>query len=266
MFEGNGRARKDWTMLSSGRYARAMIAASKGAPVRCRWLAAMLAVLTAGGTGGAEEPVPVALELVLALDTSSSVTAAEFEIERDGLTQAFRHPDVLAAVAAAGDQGIAVTLIQWSGNRMQQRSIDWRVIRDEAGAVALSAAIAATPRAFTGSTGLGGAIRYALKEIESNGYAGRRKVIDVIGDGFTGLSPKRERDRAVARGVTINGLAILDENPELGRYYADHVIGGPGAFVLTVRSVRDFAEAVRDKLIREIGSLKLAGPAGSGQF
>ena len=266
MFEGNGLARKDWTTLSSGRYARAMIAVRRAARAGCWWLVPVLAALVAGGPVRAQELQPVALELVLALDTSSSVTAAEFEIERDGLTQAFRHPDVLAAIAAAGEQGIAVALVQWSGNRMQQRSIDWRVVHDETSAAALSAAIAATPRAFTGSTGLGGAIRYALKEIENNGYAGRRKVIDVIGDGFTGLSPRRERDRAVARGVTINGLAILDEKPDLGRYYADHVIGGAGAFVLTVQSARDFAEAVRDKLIREIGSLKLAGPACSVQF
>jgi hypothetical protein len=83
-------------------------------------------------------------------------------------------------------------------------------------------------------------------------------VIDVSGDGFTGLSPRRERDRAVERGVTINGLAILNEKPELGLYYAAHLIGGPGAFVLTAGSYEDFAEAMRDKLLQEISGFTAA--------
>ena len=58
----------------------------------------MLAALIAGGAVRAQDPEPVALELVLALDTSSSVTAAEFEIERDGLTQAFNKRYFLEAL------------------------------------------------------------------------------------------------------------------------------------------------------------------------
>jgi hypothetical protein len=101
-------------------------------------------------------------------------------------------------------------------------------------------------------------VRTALAEIEANRFEGRRKVIDVSGDGFTGLSPRRERDRAVERGVTINGLAILNEKPELGLYYAAHLIGGPGAFVLTAGSYEDFAEAMRDKLLQEISGFTVA--------
>ncbi len=202
------------------------------------------------------------IELVLALDASTSVSAEEFELQRRGLADAFRHPDVMAAIRAAGDLGIAVALVQWSGPRLQRTSIDWTLVRDEAGAAGLAAAIDNGKRLLRGGTSLGGAIRFSLARIEDNRFDGRRKVIDVSGDGFTGHSPRRERDRALARGVTINGLAIENEKPRLGEYYAAHVIGGTGAFVMTVASFEDFAVAIRDKLIREIAGMVVAGEAG----
>ena len=211
------------------------------------------------GQASAQEPESVALELALAIDTSSSVSVQEFELQRQGLAEAFRHPDVQAAIRSHGAPGIAVSLIQWSGNRMQGTSVDWTRLSDVPSAERFAAAVEASGRLFTGSTALGGAIRFALDAIERNRFQGQRRVIDVSGDGFSGLSPRRERDRALVRGVTINGLAILNEKPELGGYYAAHVIGGPSAFVLTAADYEDFAEAIRDKLVREIAGLEVAG-------
>ena len=211
-----------------------------------------------------EELRPVALELVLAIDTSSSVSAEEFDVQRRGLSEAFRHPDVLAAIAGLGREGLAVALVQWSGNRIQRTSVDWMHLHDAESAHGFASAIAASPRLFTGSTGLGGAIRFSLGMLEENGFAGRSRVIDVSGDGYSGLSPRRERDRALARGVTINGLAILNEKPDLAAYYAAHVVGGTGAFVVTVDSYEDFAEAIRAKLITELSGLKISAlPEGT---
>ena len=66
---------------------------------------------------------------------------------------------------------------------------------------ALAASIEAAPRLLTGSTWLGGAVRFSLNKIEENRYEGRRKVIDISGDGSSsGLNPALERDRAVGRG------------------------------------------------------------------
>ena len=210
------------------------------------------------GEASAQELEPVALELALAIDTSSSVSVEEYELQRRGLAEAFRDPEVQGAIRSLGAPGIAVALIQWSGNRMQGTSVDWTRLSDAPSAERFAAAVEASGRLFTGSTALGGAVRFALGEIERNLFEGRRKVIDVSGDGFSGLSPRRERDRAVARGVTINGLAILNEKAELGGYYAAHVIGGPGAFVLTAASYEDFAEAIREKLVKEIAGLEVA--------
>ena len=230
-------------------------------PLKAGPLAALLAtasLILGLGVAPAQESEPVALELVLALDSSSSVSAEEFDLQRQGIAQAFRDPAVRTAIADLGAPGLAVAVLQWSGGRMQRTAVAWMRIADEAGIEAFAAAVAASERLLTGGTSLGGAVRRSLAEIEANRFEGRRKVIDVSGDGFTGLSPRRERDRAVARGVTVNGLAILNEKPELGLYYAAHLIGGPGAFVLTAGTYEDFAEALRDKLLQEISGFTVA--------
>jgi len=41
---------------------------------------------------------------------------------------------------------------------------------------------------------------------------------------------RTDRDRMAAADITINGLCILHEEPDLLASYTDEVIGGPGAF------------------------------------
>ena len=226
-----------------------------------RGLLGALAIAASTSSPLAQQAEPVALELVLALDSSSSVSAEEYELQRRGIAEAFRDPAVQRAIAALGEPGLAVALLQWSGGRMQRMSVDWTHLRGSGDAELFAATVAEAERLLTGGTSLGGAVRYSLAQIEANRFEGRRKVVDVSGDGFTGLSPRRERDRAVSRGVTINGLAILNEKPELGLYFAAHLIGGPGAFVRTAASYDDFAAAMRDKLLQEISGFTVAGSA-----
>jgi hypothetical protein len=57
---------------------------------------------------------------------------------------------------------------------------------------------------------------------------------------------------ALSRGVTINGLAILNEDATLDNWYRNHVIVGPNSFVIAVDDFDDFANAMARKLIREI--------------
>ena len=224
--------------------------------------AAVLSFLLLASTARAQQPVE--LELVLAIDVSSSVDAAEFRLQMHGLAEAFRHPSVVGAIESAGDLGIAVTLVQWSGNRMHLTSVNWTLVRDAGTAAAFAGAIDRAPRLLKGFTGLGGAIRYSLKQIEDNAFEGRRKVIDISGDGTaSGLRPDGERDRAVRRGATINGVAILNQDPDLAElglrdYYAKHVIGGDNAFLMTARDFTDFGPVIRRKLIREITGPGLA--------
>ncbi|MEM1047840.1 MAG: DUF1194 domain-containing protein [Pseudomonadota bacterium] len=225
-------------------------------------LAAALALaysLALPGLAAADEPVD--LELVLAIDASTSVDTDEFNLQRAGLAAAFRHPDVIGAIHAAGERGVAITLLQWSGRGRQRVSVDWTLIRDAASASRLADRIDVAPRLVTGLTDIAGAVRYSLSLLQDNGFRGYRQVIDVSGDG-SGDAPSAElaRNAAIARGVTVNGLVIYNEDIDLGalakldirNHYADHVIGGPGAFLMTADDFVDFQVAIRRKLVREI--------------
>ena len=70
----------------------------------------------------------VALELVLAVDTSTSVDQREFKLQRDGLAAAFAHPDLLAVIEGMGETGIAVTLVEWAGTNSQKTIVDWSLL------------------------------------------------------------------------------------------------------------------------------------------
>jgi hypothetical protein len=206
----------------------------------------------------------VDLELVLAVDTSSSVNSAEFDLQMRGLAAAFRTQQVQAALQATGDLGVAVALIQWSENRSQYLAVDWMKITDRTGAEALAQAIDDAPRYLVGGgTAISGAIDYSLQILEENVYDGRRKVIDISGDGRAnqGAPPAESRDAAIVRGVTVNGLVILNEEPKLDYYYYREVVGGTGAFVITANDFQAYAKAIIDKLVKEIsGTPIVEGP------
>jgi hypothetical protein len=212
---------------------------------------------TPGSRAAAQELIPVDLELVLAIDTSASVDRREFDLQMEGVVRAFRDPAVIAAIRTTGPTGIAVTVVHWSSAHQQRRVVPWTQIRNGLQARAFADAIAAAQqRLYTGSTGVGSALTFGERTIRTNRFDGRRKTIDVSGDGVnnSGALPELVRDRVVDAGVTVNGLAILNESPFLDRYYERLVIGGPGSFVMSVAKYDQVIEALRKKLIREIAS------------
>lgn len=243
-------------------------------PAKQMALAGLLTILTVASPQAprAQAVQAVDLELVLAIDVSTSVDAAEFELQRQGLSRAFLHPDVVGAVGAAGDLGIAVAVIQWSGRGRQHLSVDWTHIIDAASAAGLARRIAAAPRSIDGMTAIGDAIDFSAAALTDNGYRGQRQVIDVSGDG-TGDAARSAaaRDRAVARGIIVNGLVIDNEDIDLGElakldvraHYANHVIGGFGAFLMNATDFVDFRTVIRRKLVREIIGPATASLSGS---
>ena len=211
----------------------------------------------------------VDLELVLAVDTSVSVSLEEFTLQTAGLAQAFRDPRVHAAIRAAGDRGIAVSLVQWANHNDHWVAIGWTKVADAESAQRLADDIAGMPRRFAGyGTAISSALQFCTDLFFGNGFESGRRVIDLSGDGSDnrGPIPGGRRDVAVALGITINGLAILNEEPNLDFYYLTHVIGGSGAFVMTADDYLDFADAIVIKLIREISQAPMveapAPPAG----
>ena len=187
----------------------------------------------------ARAEVGVDLELVLAIDSSGSVDFGESELQMGGIANALRDPEVIEAIEGAAPNGVAVAVIEWSGPGQQLVGVDWTRITDAGTAAALAARIEAMGRGLIGETAIGEALRFASDLLAYGPFQGARRIIDVSGDGPSnaGGEPEPMRDAAALAGVTINGLAILRENPGLDRYYAEHVIGGPDAFVMIARGL-----------------------------
>lgn len=229
------------------------------------WIVSALAAAPARAQAPASPP-DVAIAIVLALDTSGSVSNARFELQKQGYAAAFRNPRVLSAIRSLSTQSIAVTMMQWTGPYLHVQVIGWTLIKDEASANGFAAAIEAVPRRlFGGGTSISGAIDYSRVLLAGSPFHALRRVIDISGDGSnnSGRPVTQARDEAVRDGIGINGLPILTLEPNLDRYYFDNVIGGPGAFMIPVANYDNFADAILKKLISEIA---MAAPAADRPF
>jgi len=217
-------------------------------------------------SGAARAQQPVDLELVLAVDVSGSVDPEEAKLQRDGYVQAFLNDKVQRAIRGGPFGRVAVTYVEWAGDNHQYTIVDWTLLGDAASVRSFALAIAEAPITSAQWTSISAAIDYAVPLFDNNGVEGTRRVIDVSGDGENnrGRSVDAARDAAVARGITINGLPILNDRPnpwggspstELDRYYREHVIGGPGAFLVPATDFNSFADAILSKLLLEVSGL-----------
>ena len=205
----------------------------------------------------------VDLELVLAADISGSMDLQEAVLQRQGFVSAFRHPEVVEAIQYNGLGRIAVTYVEWAGVHSQSTLVDWTEVADAASAAAFADALERPDVKTELWTSISTLIAYAAGTFEGNGFWAERRVIDISGDGPNnrGAYIVDARDRALASGIVINGLPIINGRPgrygypplpNLDLYYEDCVIGGPGAFVIVAEGYEDFARAIRRKLVMEI--------------
>ena len=219
-------------------------------------LLASILLLALAGAPAAQSLRPVDVELVLAIDCSYSVDAREFDLQKTGLAEAFRHPGVLAAIQAGAHKAIGVTVVQWSGQGIQSVAVPWTTVEDAPSAARLAARIAGTERmAQEGATSISSMIKFGIILLKTNPLQGARRVIDISSDGRnnTGYSIAAAQALALIQGVTINGLVILNEDSTLNYYFDRHVIAGPDAFIVLAADYDDYAVAILRKLIREIG-------------
>src|SRR6476660_3089246 len=253
-----------------------------------RWCVSVGAVLVAGAIVGGDvaglaAPSPksrfadtrhnvpsVNVELVIAVDVSYSMDMDELAIQREGYARAIVSKDFLGALRASPGGRVAVTYFEWSMSGDEKIIIPWRVIDGPESADAVAAEIMKTPVRRGSSTSISGAINFAAKLFEQNPYRGLRRVIDISGDGPNndGAPVTGARAAALAKGIVINGLPIMVKEPSLATtdianldlYYEDCVIGGPGAFIITIRDREKFQEAIRTKLVLEVAGLTPARP------
>ncbi|MCS6876967.1 MAG: DUF1194 domain-containing protein [Geminicoccaceae bacterium] len=238
--------------------------AKKGSPMRSgRLISALILLCTSASAPAAE--VPVDLELVLAVDVSGSVDDVEAHQQRQGYIDALRDPLVHRAIAQGAHRRIAVTYIEWAGAGWQQTVIPWTLLDGPEACERFAAQLAETPIGRGRWTSISGAIDYAVRLFDGNGFDGERKVIDISGDGTNnnGRPVEDARWDALEKGIVINGLPILNDRPQpfgmptprqlaLDDYYERWVIGGPGSFIVVANDFDDFRRAVLAKLVREI--------------
>ena len=222
-----------------------------------RFKPALASLLFLLGLPGAAFGQKVDLALVLAVDVSASIDVKRYDLQRQGLAAAFANDAVIGAIASGEHQRIAVTVVEWSGPQNQKQVLPWTLVDDAASARAFGSAITESPRAFADFTSISGAIDYSVGLLAKSGFEATRKVIDVSGDGSnnSGAPAAAAREAAIAKGVTINGLAILASEPKLDSYYEENVMGGEGAFVIVAKDFDAFSQAMLSKLIREIAAV-----------
>ena len=243
---------------------------------RCVLIGAMLVAGAIAGAdaAGAAAPSPgsqladtkdhvsVDIELVIAVDVSYSMDLDELAVQREGYAQAIVSKEFLQALKTGPNRKLAVTYFEWSASSDQKIIIPWRLIDGPEAADAVAAEIMNTPVRRGSRTSISGAINFAMPLFEENPYQGLRRVIDISGDGpnNNGAPVTGARAAALEKGITINGLPIMEKEPsyatmdidDLDLYYEDCVIGGPGSFVVAIKDRDKFKEAIRTKLILEV--------------
>ncbi len=223
--------------------------------IKISWLISGCLLCTSIGV----QAIPVGLEISLLIDTSGSISTSEFNLQKQGYVDAFNDPTIQDAIAS-GD-GVAVTLIYWSSAGQQSQAVPWTLLNDRSSATAFATQIGSTRRPFSGNTGPGSAINFAKPLFDNNGYEGRKLIMDVSGDGIanTGSNTAQARDSAIANGITINGLPIANGQSSVVTWYANNVIGGPGAFYIAANDFNDFGDTVKRKIGLEVAPIPIPG-------
>jgi len=150
-----------------------------------------------------------------------------------------------------------VLVLEWSDPEIQVVTVDWTRVTDAASAKAFAAKVRRTQRSSQGLTAIGNGLMAAGAAFERLPDQTTRRVIDVSGDGMAniGIPCSEARDALLAKGITINGLVMINDEPWVDGFYNDSVVGGPGAFLMQVADYREFAAAIREKLLSEIVAL-----------
>jgi Protein of unknown function (DUF1194) len=225
----------------------------------CAPVAAVLALCSSAPAAQQKQQVDV--KLVLAVDVSPSIDNQEYIVERDGTAAAFSDPDVIKAIQNGSLGRIAVAMVHFSSPQFNRVVVDWTIIRDRQSALAFAQAVRSIPRTPGRRTSISSALQLGslLLEASEKDITATRRVIDVTGDGpnNAGESMSMVHDKTIAQGIIVNGLPVMDDQANgyfegLDKYYAGCVTGGRGAFVVVVKSYRDYAAAMRHKLILEI--------------
>ena len=224
-------------------------------------------------SGVAASGVVTDANIVTGLDISASIDAGAMRAQIVGMATAIGSPEVVAAIRSGYHGRIGFTVFAWHHGQFPT-VVSWSVIASQEDARAAADAVAArldvkveeeahrSVKNYIGRlTNLSQAIDHAAVLVGAAPFPTDRAVVNIIGNGTdnVGEGPAIARDRFVEAGGTVNGV-VLGPDPGLLEYYREHVIGGPGAFVLSTADADGILDVMRRKLVVEIARLDPASP------
>jgi hypothetical protein len=240
-------------------------------------IAAIVAVASSLGTSTisshAQEGPPVDTALVVSVDVSNSVDEGRYRLQMEGIAKALEDPGVIEAITGGSSGGILFSMVTWADT--PSFVIPWIRIANKADAFAAAKRVRSLPQQGGEFTCMTRMLRSANDKIVPQIPAkAARILIDVSGDGPDNCNAEepidKVREELVSNGVTINGLPILLDTPEdsallpkavpggkppLEQWYREHVMAGPGSFVLPAQGYGDFERAIRQKFVIEVSGL-----------
>jgi hypothetical protein len=218
-----------------------------------------------------DHPMPVAtdINIITAIDVSDSITQQEEQLQYDGLARGVVDPRFLARVAEGPQQRVGFVVFTWSSGGDVRVVVPWTVIESPADGARVAAQLDAAPRidrrgfgmfrpssldqGARGLTDIAEAVRAALEISMTAPFPAGRSVINVLSNGVDndGQDPRAVRDQAIRLGVTINGV-VFGNMPDLPDYFRSNIVGGPGAFLMTVQKPQDLPVALEKKFWQDL--------------
>jgi hypothetical protein len=180
-------------------------------------------------------------DIITAIDDSSSMTRLKRMVEYTGLAKAVMDPGFLARIASGPNGRVGFTAFAWSSDGKMEVIVPWMLITAADDAAKASAEllkaieIDASKQFAVRRTDVALAIGAAAAIGQASPFASSHTFINICSDGVSnsGVPPHAVRNRALAEDMTISAV-LFGSRPMLVDYYARNVIGGPGAFILTI--------------------------------
>jgi hypothetical protein len=205
----------------------------------------------------------VDVAVVFAVDFSSSIDPKIADLQREGHAAALTSPEIIRAIAQNYLGCIGVAYFEWSSPGRSRTVLPWTRICGLEDAKAAASVIrnkgdTGHIRRGRGGTSVSTAIDVGSLLLDEFPGNAMKKVIDISSNGENndGLPVQPSRENAIAKGYTINAIAIPadDEDPRqpLASYFARSVIGGSQAFVMSPKEPHDYVTALRRKLVTEV--------------
>ncbi len=217
-------------------------------------------------TGAQAEAAPIPVELVLAIDASGSISAANYTLQKNA------YINVLGGALITTDGTIAIGVLQFANGT--ETVFNLTVIDSQADKDALVAAVTAMGRSGqggtlpTGATHTGTGINLAQSMLAGLNHANDNQLIDVSTDGNPNGGQNVNDAMAAANlaGTTVNCLVVGGQFCNFANVASNINLGG---FILPVDDFDGFEAALSKKIAQETGQvpepamLSLLGFAGA---